>query len=62
MNKPTVKLIGTNGNALAIIGKVTRELRKAGYDEDYIETYKKEAMSGDYDNVLITTFKYVEVE
>lgn len=61
MNKPTVELIGTDGNAFAILGKVTRELRKAGFDSDYIQKYKEEAMAGDYDHLLQVTMKYVEI-
>lgn len=62
MKKPTVKLTGTNGNALAIIGRVARALKMAGFDKEYIDKYKEEALSGDYNNVIQTTFKYVEVE
>jgi hypothetical protein len=62
MTKPTVQLMGTDGNAFAILGKVSRELKRFGFDDEYIQKYKKEAMSGDYDNLLQVTMKYVEVE
>lgn len=62
MEKLKVKLIGTDGNAYAIMGKVIREMKKAGFDKEMIENYKKEAMNGDYDNLLITTMKYVDIE
>ena len=60
--KPTVKLVGGDGNAFAIIGKTRRALRKAGASPDVIAKYAKEAMGGDYGNVLVTTMKYVNVK
>jgi hypothetical protein len=62
MEKPTVRLIGEDGNAFYILGTVKKALRKAGYDEEYIQQYLTEAKSGDYDNLLQVTMKYVEVE
>ena len=59
--KPKVKLIGTNGDAFAIIGKVSKALRKAGADKEYVEKYMEESMAGDYDNVLVTAVDYVDV-
>jgi hypothetical protein len=61
MKKLKVKLIGTDGNAFAIMGIVTREMRKAGFDPETIQEYKKEAMSGDYDHLLQVTMKWVDV-
>lgn len=66
MNKPifddvTVELVGNNGNAFFILGHVKRALIDAGHAEgakDYVE----EATSGDYDNLLVVTMKYVNVE
>lgn len=55
-----VKLVGSDGNAFAIIGKVCRALHSAGIPLENIEEYRTEAMSGDYDNVLQTTLKWVE--
>ena len=57
----SVKLIGEDGNAFAILGKVRQALRKAGYDGAFIEEFTKEATSGDYDNLLTTVMLYVEV-
>lgn len=56
-----VNLIGQDGNAFAVIGAVQRALRNAGASHDDIEQYHSEAMSGDYDNLLRTTMKWVEV-
>jgi hypothetical protein len=60
--KPTVKLVGEDGNAFAIIGACQRALRRAGCSAAHIDAFRKEAMSGDYDNVLQTAMKYCEVE
>ena len=56
-----VKLIGEDGNAYSILGKVSYALKRAGYKQE-AEDYLKEATSGDYDNLLKVTMDYVEVE
>ena len=57
----SVKLTGTDGNAFSIIGAVRRALREAGVEQDEIDTFRKEATSGDYDNVLATAMRWVDV-
>lgn len=57
-----VKLIGTDGNAFALLGRVHRALRKAGYDEKFIQKFTAEATSGNYDHLLATIDKYVDVK
>lgn len=56
-----VKLIGLDGNAFSIIGRVMKALRGAGHF-DLAEDYWKEAQAGDYNNLLRVTMEYVEVE
>ena len=56
-----VKLVGEDGNAFVIIGKVVSALRRFGVAKEEIEQYQKEAMSGDYNDLLQVTMKYVEV-
>ena len=58
----TVQLTGTDGNAFSIIGTVQRALRRAGVDAAEVSAFVAEAMSGDYDNVLATAMRWVEVE
>ncbi len=60
--KPTVKLVGEDGNAFAIMGRVSKALRKAGADKEYIDKYTNEAMSGNYDNLLVVSMNYVNAE
>ena len=56
-----VELVGNDGNAFAIMGAVTKAMRRGGIDRKKIEEYKAEAMSGDYNHVLSTTMCWVEV-
>jgi len=59
--KPTVKLIGTDGNSFAVLGKVSKALKQAGL-VDEAKKYMDEAMSGDYNHLLQVTMKYVNVK
>jgi hypothetical protein len=56
-----VRLTGNDGNAFAIIGKVNAALRKNGVSREEMDEFMEEAMSGDYNNVLLTCMKWVEV-
>ncbi|MGE4300408.1 MAG: hypothetical protein AB7F40_02270 [Victivallaceae bacterium] len=58
----TVRLVGTDGNAFALLGKVRQALRRAGYDIGFIEQFTKEAMGGNYDELLACIMRYVNVE
>lgn len=60
MEKPKVKLTGEDGNAFAILGKVKRALRKAGMKKE-ASLFMEEATAGDYNHLLRTAMKYVEV-
>jgi hypothetical protein len=55
-------LIGEDGNAFSILGKVRKALRKGNVPSQEIESIMDEAMSGDYDELLQTVMKYVTVE
>ncbi len=56
------KLVGEDGNAFNLIGIVVRELRKAKVDTTEVMQFRDEAMSGDYDNLLVTCMKWVTVK
>ncbi len=60
--KPTVKLVGEDGNAFSIMGRVKKALMRAGADGEYIDKYLSEATSGDYDHLLVVSMNYVDVE
>ena len=60
-NKPELKLIGEDGNVFFILGKAVRAARQAGWDEERVEKFKKEAMSGDYDHVLQLCMEHFDV-
>ncbi len=61
MEKPTVKLIGEDGNAYAIMGKVAIALKDSGFPDEYIDEYYRESSSGDYDNLIRVAMKYANV-
>ena len=56
-----VRLTGTDGDAFAIIGKVTAALRKAGVPAEERDRFRDEAMSGDYNNLLRVCMEWVDV-
>ena len=56
-----VQLVGNDGNAVAIMGRVGRALREANVEAKEIKLFYQEAMSGDYDNVIRTAMKWVVV-
>ena len=61
-NKPACKLIGEDGNVFAIIGNVSRTLRRAGMADKAKEFSAKAMNSGSYDEVLRLCMEYVDVE
>lgn len=58
----TVKLIGKDGNAFAILGTVRKALKRAGVPSEEVERFSKEATGGDYNQLLGTVMRWVEVE
>ena len=56
-----IQLTGGDGNAFAILGKVQRAMRRAGLTPDQVAEYQAEATAGDYNYLLATTMRYVEV-
>jgi hypothetical protein len=56
-----VKLVGSDGNAFAILGNVKNAMRKAKVPSEDIKLFLAEAMSGDYDNLLKTCMRWVDV-
>lgn len=59
--KVKVKLVGSDGNAFVILGKMQQALRKAKVSKEEIDAFLAEAMSGDYDNLLHICTTWVDV-
>lgn len=53
-------LIGVDGNAFAIMGYVSKAMKKEGYSREEIEAYYKRAQSSDYDNLLMESITMIE--
>ena len=58
----TVRLVGTNGNAFAVLGTVNRAMKQAGVPQSERDEFMSEATAGDYDQLLATCMRWVEVE
>ena len=58
----TVKLTGSDGNAFAILGKVIQAMKRAGIGEEEWDAFMTEATAGDYDHLLQTVMRWVEVK
>lgn len=56
-----VQLTGHDGNAYAIINRVSQALRRHGVSQADVLRFQTEAGSGTYDNVLQACMKWVEV-
>ena len=57
-----VRLVGEDGNAFAILGRVSKALKRAGVDRSDIDKFKAEAMSGDYNHLLRTCMAWVDTD
>lgn len=55
-------LVGLDGNAFALLGAFSSQARKEGWTKDEIDAVKGKAMSGSYDNLLVTLMDYCDSE
>lgn len=62
MSKPTVKLVGKDGNAFAILSACSVAAKKAGWTKEQLKEFEDKAISGDYANLLRTACEYFEVK
>ena len=58
----TVKLIGEDSNAFAILGRVRKAMKRARVSKEEIDEFTAHATSGDYNNLLRVCMEWVEVE
>ena len=56
-----VNLTGQDGNAFAVMGAVTRAMRRAGLPDETRAEFITEATAGDYNHLLATCMRWVEV-
>ena len=56
-----VTLTGKDGNAFAIIGNVLKAMKIENIPKEERKKFQEEATSGDYDNVLQTAMRWVDV-
>lgn len=59
--RPEVELSGIDGNAFVILGAVRQALRKNEWPKEAIDELIEEAMSGNYDHLLQTVCKHLDV-
>ena len=62
VEKPSCKLVGTDGNVFALAGRVKQALRKAGQSDKAEEFVKKLPACRSYDEALTLMMEYVEVK
>jgi hypothetical protein len=58
----SVRLIGEDGNAFAIMGRVADALRRDGQSQEVIDAYMADSMSGDYNHLLLTAMRWVNCD
>ena len=61
-HKPSVKLIGEDGNIFSILGRVSRILKEDGKEEQVKEVSERVMASSSYGEALQIIMEYVEVE
>lgn len=60
-DKPVLHLVGTDGNAFAILGKALRAARAAGWSPERLVAFREQATAGDYDHLLATVMAHFDV-
>jgi len=56
-----VELVGQDGNAFFVLGTVKQAMKRAGLAKSEIDEFMTDAQSGDYDHLLQTCMKWVNV-
>jgi hypothetical protein len=60
-DKPSVNLLGRDGNAFVILGACFKAAKAAGWTQEQLDEFKKKATAGDYDNLLGVACEYFDV-
>lgn len=53
-------LVGVDGNAYSVMGYVTNAMRQAGMSKAERDAYLKDAMSSDYNHLLVVSMDMIE--
>lgn len=53
-------LVGVDGNAFSVMGYTAHALKQTGH-QDLVEQMRKEATSGDYNNLICVCLKYIDI-
>lgn len=56
-----VRLVGEDGNAMAIMGRVAKALKRGGVQQSEVDAFYEECKSGNYDHLLYTCTLWVTV-
>lgn len=57
-----IPLIGEDGNAFSILGRVKRAMRRAGLTDEEWEAFHTEATASTYEHLLVTVMRWFRVD
>ena len=57
-----MRLVGEDGNAFAILGRVLRAMHRAGLPPEEVAAFRQEATAGDYNDLLAAVMRWVDAE
>jgi len=57
-----IPMVGEDGNAFSILGRVKRIMRRADLPDSEWDAFYAEATSGNYDHLLMTVMRWFEVD
>ena len=60
--KVKLNLVGLDGNAFSVMGAFRKAARRQGMPKEEIDQVLAEAMSGDYNHLLVTIMDHTESE
>ncbi len=58
--KVKLNLVGLDGNAFSLLGAFQAQARKEGWTKEEIAEVREEAMSGDYNHLLVTIMNHTD--